>query len=96
MEFAPDRLYLTHYGEIDEPAAKLESYCQWIDQYVDLGLQFDPGSTGFEANLEQALGRLIMQNVCNGPDADMQRLLQNDITLNAQGLAHWRTRNANA
>ncbi|MCP4764880.1 MAG: MBL fold metallo-hydrolase [Gammaproteobacteria bacterium] len=96
MEFAPRRLYLTHYGELVDPAAQFESFNRWIDEYVDLSRQFEPDSPDCETDLEQALQQRVMQTLCGGPDPALQRILQNDINLNAQGLAHWRRSNADA
>jgi glyoxylase-like metal-dependent hydrolase (beta-lactamase superfamily II) len=94
MEFEPERLYLTHYGELVDPGAQIESFNQWIDQYVDLSRQFELDSADYESDLEQALLQLVMQTLCESPDPALQRILQNDIKLNAQGLAHWRRSDA--
>ncbi|MCP4336193.1 MAG: MBL fold metallo-hydrolase [Gammaproteobacteria bacterium] len=96
MEFEPQRLYLTHYGELADPDAQLESFNLWVDEYVGLSRQFEPDSPDYETDLEQALMQLVMQTLCSGPDPALQRILQNDINLNAQGLAHWRRRDADA
>jgi glyoxylase-like metal-dependent hydrolase (beta-lactamase superfamily II) len=96
MEYQPERLYLTHYGELVDPGAQIESFNQWIDQYVSLCQQFQPESPGYETDLEQALLQLVMQTLSNGGGAvaELQPILRNDINLNAQGLAHWRRRNS--
>jgi len=94
MKFEPQRLYLTHYGELADPGAQFDSFNQWIDDYVDLSRQFEPDSPDYETDLEQALLHRVLQTLCGGPDPALQRILQNDVNLNAQGLAHWRRRNA--
>jgi glyoxylase-like metal-dependent hydrolase (beta-lactamase superfamily II) len=93
MSFDPDRLYLTHYGELVDPGAQFESFNQWIDQYVSLCRQFDAASPDYETDLEQALLQLIMAALGDGHDAELQQALRNDISLNAHGLAHWRRKN---
>jgi len=93
MSFEPDRLYLTHYGELVDPGAQLESFNQWIDQYVSLCRQFEATSPDYETDLEQALMQLVMATLGDGHDADLQQVLRNDISLNAHGLAHWRRKN---
>jgi len=90
MSFEPDRLYLTHYGELVDPGAQFESFNQWIDQYVSLCRQFDAASPDYETDLEQALLQLVMATLGDGHDAELQQILRNDISLNAHGLAHWR------
>jgi glyoxylase-like metal-dependent hydrolase (beta-lactamase superfamily II) len=96
MEFAPRRLYLTHYGEFDDPRAQLDSFDKWIDQYVELGRAFDCDAPDYETRLRQALSDLVLDTLADGDDASLRRILQNDITLNARGLAQWRQRDARA
>jgi glyoxylase-like metal-dependent hydrolase (beta-lactamase superfamily II) len=93
MSFAPQRLYLTHFGEFVDPRAQLASFDEWIDQYVALSQQFDRAAADYETKLEQALSDLVMETL--GADPSLREILRNDITLNAQGLAHWRRLDAN-
>jgi len=90
MSFAPDRLYLTHYGEFENPAAQQQSFERWIDEYVDLCNRQEPTDQAGDEALESAL----MQTMLDGLDAgDRQnriaKLMQLDIRLNAQGLGYW-------
>ncbi len=90
MEFAPRRLYLTHYGELANPAAQLSSFERWIDQYVDLCNDMKPADANQERLLQNALMQTVLEelSVGNGGN-EIKEILQNDIRLNAQGLAHW-------
>jgi glyoxylase-like metal-dependent hydrolase (beta-lactamase superfamily II) len=90
MSFNPARLYLTHYGEFINPAAQVSSFNQWIDDYVDLCRQLDSTAADYETSLEHALQNLILEELAGSDDAVLRRILQTDIRLNAQGLAHWR------
>ena len=90
MSFNPSRLYLTHYGEFVDPAAQVSSFNQWIDEYVDLCRQMDSSAAGYARSLEQALQGLILKGLAGDDNAMLGRILQTDIRLNAQGLAHWR------
>jgi glyoxylase-like metal-dependent hydrolase (beta-lactamase superfamily II) len=90
MSFNPARLYLTHYGEFVNPAAQLSSFNQWIDDYVDLCGQLDSTAADYETSLEHALQNLILEELAGADNAMLSRILQTDIRLNAQGLAHWR------
>jgi glyoxylase-like metal-dependent hydrolase (beta-lactamase superfamily II) len=96
MSFAPARLYLTHYGEFNNPAAQLASFGQWIDQYVTLSQQYEFTDPADAAALESDLLQLVMANLGDGADESIRRVVKHDITLNAQGLAHWRKRQGNA
>jgi len=89
MEFAPERLYLTHYGEFLDPAAQLASFDQWIDQYVAVCEKYDSAGEDYAKDLEQALLQQVMVGLGDSADESLQRLVSHDIRLNAQGLAHW-------
>jgi glyoxylase-like metal-dependent hydrolase (beta-lactamase superfamily II) len=90
MSFNPNRLYLTHYGEFVDPATQVSSFNQWIDEYVDLCRQMDSSAADYARSLEQALQGLILKGLAGDDNAMLGRILQTDIRLNAQGLAHWR------
>jgi glyoxylase-like metal-dependent hydrolase (beta-lactamase superfamily II) len=96
MSFAPARLYLTHYGEFDNPGAQLQSFRRWIDDYVALSQQFDFSADTDAAALESELLQLVMTNLGADADESIRRVISHDITLNAQGLAYWRKRQVNA
>jgi glyoxylase-like metal-dependent hydrolase (beta-lactamase superfamily II) len=89
MDFAPDRLYLTHYGELQNPAAQLSSFASWIDAYVEL-CNDRMSQHDDEQALQDSLMRMVLDAMPAGSDeAEIVRILQADIGLNAQGLAHW-------
>ncbi len=90
MSFAPQRLYLTHYGELLNPTTRLASFNRWIDEYVELCESMAPGDQQAEQDLENALMQTVLESLPldNGQD-EITKFLQNDIRLNAQGLAHW-------
>ena len=89
MSFGPERLYLTHYGEFVNPADQMSSFNRWVDDYVDLCSDISPDSDDFEMLLNLGL----QDRVLNGLDSDdkelLSKVLQADLKLNAQGLAHW-------
>ena len=90
MSYQPDTLYLTHYGEFDNPAAQVDSFNRWIDAYVEFCKKENPTDPQNDAAFETALGDMTMNGL--GADATgngVARVLKNDIRLNAQGLAHW-------
>jgi len=95
MSFNPARLYLTHYGEFVNPAAQVDSFNQWIDEYVDLCRQQDSAAADYETSLQQALQNLVLQKLAGDDNALLCRILQTDLRLNAQGLAHWRSSKQN-
>jgi glyoxylase-like metal-dependent hydrolase (beta-lactamase superfamily II) len=90
MEFRPERLYLTHYGEFVDPAAQLASFDRWIDEYVDACGSGDSAAPDFAEKLEQDLLQRVMSGLGEGADESLRRVIGHDMRLNAQGLAYWR------
>ena len=90
--YSPQRMYLTHYGELaySEPLAKLlaqqiESYCAFAGAHA-----------GDAAALQQCLSEYtsgLLQQVDASVDAEqLERHLAFDMQLNAQGLQAWQQR----
>ncbi len=89
MEFAPDRLYLTHYGELLDPATRLPGFNRWIDTYVDLCNDM-MAQQDDEAALESSLMRSVLDGIpADGRETEIAQIIGGDVRLNAQGLAHW-------
>ncbi len=89
MSFNPARLYLTHYGQFENPSSQVGSFHQWIDDYIDLCKQHDNATADYEKSLERALQNLVLEGMQSGDDAGLRALLETDVRLDAQGLAHW-------
>ena len=89
MEFAPERLYLTHYGEFVNPGAQLASFHRWIDQYVAVCEACDSAAADYAEVIEQTLLQQVLLGLGAETDEALKRVVSHDITLNAQGLAHW-------
>jgi len=89
MEFAPERLYLTHFGEFVSPSAQLDSFHRWIDQYVAVCETCDSAAAHYAEDIEQTLLQQVLLGLGAEADAALKRVVGHDITLNAQGLAHW-------
>jgi len=94
LAFAPDCMYLTHFGRIAEVAPLGAQLIEQIDALV--ALTRDCG--GDEAALVRKLGGFYIERLrahgCSFADAELLQLLNMDITLNAQGLAIWFARGA--
>lgn len=90
MSFDPERLYLTHYGEYPNPAAQVDSFNRWIDEYVALCGAADPCDPEREKILHAEYEKMVLQTLCGDCEqAELMQILGNDLRLNAQGLAHW-------
>lgn len=90
LDYAPERLYLTHYGKYENPAAQLENFNRWIDEYIELCEAVHPLNANAEKQLEDDLMLTVLDRLATADTrSGLEQILQNDIRLNAQGLAHW-------
>ena len=96
LAYQPQRMYLTHYGCIDEVAARGRDVLALLDAVVALGRQVDAqGLPPPErlAALAEGLTVLYLQRLhAMGSTVSRERLLEllgMDLELNAQGMAVW-------
>lgn len=89
----PRRVYLTHYGCLDDPARLAAGLHALIDEYVVLARALEHARETRHARLVQGLSDLLWRSLqahgCELPRAQALDLLATDIELNAQGLAVW-------
>lgn len=92
LSFAPQAMYLTHYGRIDRPEELAISLLEQVDQMVALGLQLRQYEDRLN-RLKQGLQQMTLQRVqahgCKMPVERQLELLNFDIELNAIGLGIW-------
>ena len=84
-------MYLTHFGAIDHPARKAAGLRRWIDDYVALCESVNPVDADSELQLLNELRTLIFNRLADAglSEDELKCILENDIKLNAQGLAIW-------
>ncbi len=87
MAFEPQRMYLTHFGELPDPAAHVDQYMELVDRFVAITESVAPLDDAQIPQLAQALGEELVQRY--GYDDEALGWLKNDLELDAQGLAHW-------
>ncbi len=92
MSLAPDRLFLTHFGEVTELDKLAADMHECLDDYVAMA-QEHANDDNRAAAMKQAMsdylvGRLA-QHGFDGDEAAMRDVLGIDIVLNAQGLESW-------
>ena len=89
----PRRVYLTHYGCLDDPARLAAGLHALINEYVVLARSLEHAGESRHARLVQGLSDLLWRALqahgCELPRAQALDLLATDIELNAQGLAVW-------
>jgi glyoxylase-like metal-dependent hydrolase (beta-lactamase superfamily II) len=92
LSYAPQAMYLTHYGRVDRPEELAISLLDQVDQMVALGLQLRHSDDRLN-RLKQGLQRMSLQLVqahgCKLPVERQLELLAFDIELNAVGLGIW-------
>lgn len=95
LALAPQRIYLTHYGMVENPQPLGERLLTMVDDYVALAENVAPTSDteALEKALMTAMGeylfRCAREHGCEMSDAQLQAVLGLDIQLNSQGLAVW-------
>ena len=92
LDYQPEHMYLTHFGQIDHPENKIADFKQWISDYLVFCERINPVDKATTHALELALRDMTVEKL--GPTAgcseeDLLALLSTDIKLNAQGLAIW-------
>jgi glyoxylase-like metal-dependent hydrolase (beta-lactamase superfamily II) len=97
LSFAPERMYLTHYGAVGDVARLGASFLDQLAQMVELGqsLRSHPDR---HAALMRGLAEMytlrLAQHGCTMDPAAALKLLAMDLELNAQGMAIWLDRTA--
>ena len=92
MQHTPEAMYLTHYGRVENaPKLAADLHVQ-IDAMTAIARACD-GRADRHRALVAALSELYLERArahgCRLDDADVLRVLEMDIELNAQGLACW-------
>lgn len=92
LSYSPESMYLTHYGRVQGIPALGAMLLEQIDELVQLATPLRDVPQRHE-QLKQALSDIYLRRVrahgCTLPDAEVLHLLENDIELNAQGIAVW-------
>ena len=92
MSYQPDFMYLTHYGRVGETARLAQDLHEQIDAMVAIGRSCETRADRHRC-LVAALRALYLERAqthgCAVDDAGVEKVLEMDIELNAQGLASW-------
>ena len=87
--YQPQRVYLTHYGELAYTRKLTDALLRQLASYRNLA----PHHAGDKAGLERALSDyslgLLQEFDTSAPEAGLRKLLAFDMDLNAQGLEVW-------
>ena len=91
----PKRMYLTHFGMVEEIELLAEKLRQDLNSYVDIALALKDSSQRIKLLIEHLTQFTFADLHAHGNQQNEDELLQllaNDIKLNAQGLDVWLTR----
>ena len=92
MSYEPVSMYLTHYGRVVDTARLAQDLHEQIDAMVAIGRSCETRADRHRC-LAAALRALYLERAqahgCALDDAGVEKVLEMDIELNAQGLASW-------
>ena len=88
MSYAPEKMYMTHFNMLPDPASVVDQLKDWIDKFVDLTVKVNPASSTDVSELITQMGEMLASAYDLDTDI-IENQLANDIKLNAQGLAYW-------
>ncbi len=98
MSYDPRRMYLTHYCAVDNPEALVGALEEQLDAFSEIARGADPKAR-FES-IGRGLYALFVERLrrhgCTLDDAEIDRLLADDVDLFAKGLVVWMERQAPA
>jgi glyoxylase-like metal-dependent hydrolase (beta-lactamase superfamily II) len=101
MSLKPEKIYLTHYGEVRQPMVLVERLRQYLQEFtrIALAVEASPGNerkTRLRTELQQWLLQKLHEHGCL-LDADrIIELMAMDLELDAQGLEVWLARQEEA
>lgn len=93
LSFAPEAMYLTHYGRLVEVPKKGAELLRHLDVLVDLAQRERESGDLRHQRIKQAMTRYLLAEIrkhgCLLPDSTLLEIWETDLELNAQGLGIW-------
>ncbi|MCU7917935.1 MAG: MBL fold metallo-hydrolase [Candidatus Thiodiazotropha sp. (ex Epidulcina cf. delphinae)] len=101
MALEPQRIFLTHYGEVTQPAVLAERLHHYLDEFTTIAREADaePGPDRVAAirnRLLQWLVQELRQHGCRHSPQTIKQRMSMDLELDAQGLEVWLSRQEEA
>lgn len=95
LENKPQRMFLTHYGMLEDPVSHAKKLKSDLQAYCDLALNLKEHENR-QQSLENELMKFTLDDLdtqgCTLTEPDIKHLISDDIKLNAQGLDIWLNR----
>ena len=93
MSHQPQAMYLTHFGQIREVAAKAISLHRLVDAQVTVAQREKDAGFNRHARIREGLSQLLLdesrRSGCRLSETRIREVFANDLELNAQGLGAW-------
>ena len=93
LSYHPTKMYLTHYGEVNEVTELADKLHDSIDKQVEIIKSVAEHNTNYHDQLVNSLFDYFLAELqdlgCTIPISTCRKLLQMDVELNAQGLTTW-------
>ena len=93
MSYRPQAIYLTHFGQICDVAAKALDLHRMIDAHVAIALREKNVGAERHARIRAGLDELLLEETkrfgCRLADTDVLKVFDADLELNTQGLVVW-------
>jgi glyoxylase-like metal-dependent hydrolase (beta-lactamase superfamily II) len=93
MSHRPQALYLTHFSQVRDLAAKSQQLHRLIDAHVDIARRERESGEQKVSNIRAGLAALLLAEArlfaCRLADDEILDVFAGDLDLNAQGLAYW-------
>ncbi|MCM8612967.1 MBL fold metallo-hydrolase [Accumulibacter sp.] len=93
LSHAPQVMYLTHYSQVRDVAAKAVRLHELIDEHVRIARRAEVAGSGRRERIRAELQELLLAEAerfgCALPTARVLELFATDLDLNAQGLDVW-------
>ena len=92
MAWRPERMYLTHFGQLDEPARYMNALHRMIDDLAALAGDHVDSLSDLPAAVEQYIKNEMVLAGCEIDEVHFRQLLEMDLDIIVQGLEVWLTR----
>ncbi|MDH5259240.1 MAG: MBL fold metallo-hydrolase, partial [Gammaproteobacteria bacterium] len=93
LSLQPQHIYLTHFGRITPTAEIVAQLKQGIDAFTAIALSEKENASQRTERIAERMMDYLLQQLqkmnCEVAENTCRDILQNDITLNSQGLEYW-------
>ncbi len=89
MAWHPERMYLTHFGQLDEPVIYLNTLHRMIDDLAALALEHDAPELVLAPAVKQYIYQELKKHGCQLDNDRLAEVLDLDLDIIVQGLEVW-------